>query len=344
MTDDAITIRFNSEKSHSFLRYISPKPHRRVVHELAVALMNQYFNASLSRRQWLKQPRQPAAWHFDNHSRKSKPIDINIIESLLETGTFDFNALDIFDPRCNWLDSSIHIKARVHLPGSDGKSVVFRIPTNLGSSFPYVPHLDREGHALNSLQIMSQKRILELHSIVVSESHSYDQLSWFQNLRSYICECVSLIDMTLHQIYYKARYSPLPGWTFNKNKLGPRFGRRLSDKIAWIYKITSKHLGAEDELKEFYILKDLRNHLQHFDPPCICYTLEDVAHWLNGIHSVAALAWKIRKCIGSPLSVPLIEMLLTPVVEFVPSDTSLPRIPQPSNVGYASTRPRDVNQ
>src|SRR5262249_54842106 len=82
--------------------------------------------------------------------------------------------------------------------------------------------------------------------------------------------------------------------------------------------------------------KNLRNHLQHFDPSSFCYSFEDAAVWLNDVPSVARLNWGIRKCMGSTLSVPLIELLLWPRVTFVPKDPDRKRKPQDETVGYAS--------
>jgi hypothetical protein len=225
----------------------------------------------------------------------------------------------------------------MHFLDESGQSCRMPIPTTLGDSFPCVPQLDREGHAFNSFQTISQNLIVSLRSKLVNNSNAYSSGEWFQDLRSLITECVSLIDMTLHQLYWKAASSPLPGWAFKPERLGSRFGRRLQDKIGWVYQITGKPLNANEHLEAFIELKDLRNHLQHFDPPCFCYTMENVCDWLNKVHSVALLAWEMRRCMGSPLSVPLIRMLLSPVVEFAPLDPSARRIAQPHDVGYAST-------
>lgn len=111
----------------------------------------------------------------------------------------------------------------------------------------------------------------------------------------------------------------------------------MADKLGWIYQITGNplHLTAE-ERASFGRLKDLRNHLNHFDPPCFCYTVEDVATWLNDIRAFAQISWKIRLAVGSPLSAPLIAMLLFREIVFVPMGPGK-RLPQPRDVGYGST-------
>ena len=330
--------------THRFLQFESPQPHRRMVREIAVALMNYYLNANLSRSKWLKVPRQPAkcfdAPRGEPTKRRewlSKPIDVRTFESHLESGTFDYASFELVDPRCDWLDASVQGGPAFHAVGADGNALRFLMPTTLGPSFPLVPTIDREGYAFNSFQLLLLDRILDLRNAVVAASDTFSTGAWFQNLRAFICECVSLVDVTLHQIYYKAEHSPLPGWVFDPARLGPRHGRRLLDKLAWIYQITGNPLHADAETRTLRTTKGLRNHLQHFDPPCFCYTLEDVARWLNGMHDIATLAWKMSTAMGSSLCVPLIRMLLAPRVIFVAADSSRPRVPQPADVGYGST-------
>ena len=95
-----------------------------------------------------------------------------------------------------------------------------------------------------------------------------DKLSWFHGLRMLLNECVTIVDITLHQLYFKAEYGPRPaGWAFDPDKLVQRQGRRLTDKLNWLAKITGKPLDdARDEVASFVTLKDIRNHFSHFDP------------------------------------------------------------------------------
>lgn len=333
---------------HNYLQFKKPKPRRRILRDIAVDLLNFYFHESLTRSRWLKQrPLRCGCFVIskDNNGNdvrkdwQSKPVSVASFEDQLEQGRFDHTRFNINAPRCEWLDASVDVAPGFHVVGSDGTAVRVRMPTTLGSAFPLVPTLDREGHAFNSFQLLLLKRLLDLRERVTQNSENFMGLDWFQELRSLISDAVSLIDTTLHQLYHKAKYDPLDGWTFDENRLGSRFGRRLTDKLCWVYRITGKHLNAPIGTKAFLRVKALRNHLQHFDPPCFCYTLEDVASWLNSVRDVADLNWKIRKAIGSPLCEPLIELLLAPDVIFVPRDLSLPRIPQPDDVGYGSTIP-----
>lgn len=334
-------------KDHKFLQFVDVGPDQETVREIAVALMNQYFNANptLGRKRWLKQPTTTVRHWSESKGVKtwytSKPVDIKIItRNIGQSRSFDYKALELYDPHCQWLDSSVAMGIDFHATATDvtkDEALTFTVPTTLGTTFPLVPTLDREGQIYNSFQLLIQHRILSLRKSIVENQASFRGEQWFQDLRSFVTECVSLIDVTLHQIYFKAQYSPLAGWNFDPAALGPRHGRNIKDKLSWVFQITGKPLHARDELRAFFEIKDIRNHLQHFDPPCFCYTLEDVAAWINIVPPLARLCWKIRECVGSPLSVPLIEMLLVPTVRFVP-EQGRRRVRQPATVGYNSTR------
>lgn len=333
--------------NHHFLAFAPPPPNRRIVREVAVAVLNSYFARSLSRSKWQKLQPQALNWWREGrdsdqkpvrHNFVSKPLSLRLFEARLDSGTFAFEDLQLYNLQCSWLDSSVHAGPQFHVVGSDGNSLKFQMPTTLGPSFPLVPTLDREGYGFNSFQLMILNRISTLRERIVSHSDTYSQDTWFQDLRALISECVSLIDVTLHQLYFKAEHAPLPGWRFDSARLGPRHGRRLTDKLGWVYQITHTELNARDEISAFVVIKELRNHLQHFDPPCFCYSLEDVRDWLNATQRVALLAWKMRQAMGSPLCVPLIRLLLAPDVVFVAKHPNNPRIPQAIDLGYGSTR------
>lgn len=332
-----------SVRQHKYLGYASRRSQRRVVREIAVQLMNQYCGEQFSRTRWLKQPDRIVNCFSENakgerREWQSRPINLRKFEHHLdENARFDWQEFGLIDPRCQWLDAVVGLAPRFPFVDASGGTVKLQSPPPLGADFPLKPALDREGHLINSMQMPLQKQILESRKQLVATSQDFDSMDWFQKLRNCISDCVSLIDVTLHQLYLKAQYDPLPGWSFDAEKLGERHGQRLKDKIKWVHKIAGEHLGAHREMPAFLAIKDVRNHLQHFDPPCFCYTLEDVVCWLNDIDHIANLAWKMRKAIGSPLSGPLIELLLMEKVEFVPSDPSKPRTQQPPDVGYRSS-------
>ncbi|WP_156349904.1 hypothetical protein [Archangium gephyra] len=316
--------------------------------------MNQYSKKNYSRSKWKKHPPIIVHWFEDKHGpngniigsipKNSSPFTVDTIEQLLaSSGTFDFAKLGLYDPRCNWLDASVDFAPHFHVIDSNsGKALTIVAKAPYGDKLPYDPTLDREGRGFTSFQGIILRRITTLRTRLVETSDASLGDEWFQSFRALVSECVSLIDTTLHQLYFKAKLDPLAGWKFDEKALGPRHGRRLTDKFNWVYKITGKFLHADTEKKNFVAIKDLRNHLQHFDPPSFCYTLEDAATWLNQVIDCGRLNWAIRQCAGSPLSVPLIELLLQRAVQFVPEHPAAMRVPQPDNVGYLSTKPQAV--
>ncbi|WP_437953524.1 hypothetical protein WME98_24700 [Sorangium sp. So ce296] len=341
---------------HQYLKYIGQAPDKAIVRELAVQLANHFFRheqLSLSRNQWSKEPKRVCDWELlvrnEDESvtpspRKSTPLQLSDIERHLSTnGTLRFADLGLPDPMCRWLDASMKISPGFHaLPakGSHSKAaqaLTFYAKSNLGPRFPLVPTLDREGTAYTSFQSSLLTRLGTLRAKLVATSDVPHEDTWFEDFRALVGECVALIENTLHQAYFKAQYDPLPGWTFDPAALGERHGRRILDKIKWIYQITGHEFHADSEIKAFVVIKGLRNHLQHFDPPSFACTWEEMADWLNAALGVAQLAWRMRTALGATPSVPLIALLLQRRVTFSPKDPTRPRFKQPAYVGYAST-------
>ncbi len=155
----------------------------------------------------------------------------------------------------------------------------------------------------------------------------------------YMSTIVSVVDNTLHHLYYRAQFeSTTEGWHFDEGELGHRRGRRLRDKLRWVGQITGLPLNdCQDEIDTFIRIKDVRNHLVHFDPPTLAFTIEDVASWLNATEGIARLLAAIRTRINQPLCDPLIRLLMARPVEWYPSDPGKRRVPQGVDVGYASS-------
>lgn len=311
--------------------------------EGAVLLLNHYGAKCLSRSRWLKHPAFTVTTtrrdkNGATSSKTSVPLRIAAFEQALgQTGAVPYPEWSLEPPQCPWLDASVQLGRRFYRLGLPAEAVTMVLPLPLGSSFPLRPALDREGMCVSSIQLSLQQRVLQLRTRLVDTSAAFDSLDWIHDLRAFLSDLVSLVDVTLHQLYIKAEYDPLPTWAFCRARLGPRTGVRLSDKVRWVHEITKRPLDdAASELSVLARVKAVRNHLQHFDPPCFCYSIEDAVGWLNAAPSVAMLALKIRRCIGSPPSFRLLELLVAPTA--VPSyPRSEERRPQPSTVGYASS-------
>jgi hypothetical protein len=83
----------------------------------------------------------------------------------------------------------------------------------------------------------------------------------------------------------------------------------------------------------------LRNHLNHFDPPSICLTLEECAEILNAVIDIGMIHIIMRKSLGLNPSTALINLVLQPQVNFIPEEKFSKRIPPDKlNEGYNTCR------
>jgi hypothetical protein len=334
--------------SHEFFKFEAQRSDRVIVRQVALQLANYYFQADRSRTQWAAiRQKLVCSWermektgdqgqtHWVRYD--SNPIHLKDIEAeLFKTGTFDYESKRLPQPTCLWLDS--HTPFSMNFHHSDGTgSVAMRVATSIGPRFPLRPMIDREGTVINSFQPILLERISNTRTWLVEHSQDPSSPEWFQMFRTLVTECISFVDNTLHQLYFKAQYDPAPSWKFDAAALGERHGRKLADKLAWVHRITGQHLDAHVEVKSMHMIRELRNHLQHFDPPCFAYTLEEATTWLNQVSDIARLGWRIRRCASALPSVELIRLMLQPKVLFVPNEISKKRVPQPKDVGYSSS-------
>lgn len=338
-----------AQGSHRFLAFID-NPDRDLIRDLSLQLANYYAKTKLSRNQWAKQKKVSCRWEMRDKDkdgrivateRTSQPFHVeDFIKDLRANAVFEPQKYDLPNPMSRWLDSSFTAWMNFYSRSNTGNhSLAFRSHLKLGPGFPLKPTIDREGAMYTSFQQILIDRIATLRRWLVENSHLMHTDEWFQNFRTLICEVVSLVDNTLHQLYFKAQYEPLPGWKFDPNTLGERHGRRLMDKLAWVYQITGVALNFPPGKKALGIIKDVRNHLQHFDPPCLAWTCEEMADWLNQIRLVMQYVWHIRQCASAMPSLPLISLLLQREVKFVPTEPSKPRHPRGPHVGYPTTSP-----
>ena len=143
---------------------------------------------------------------------------------------------------------------------------------------------------------------------------------------------------TLHQLYFAAQYQPRANWRFDPDKLGRRHGIRISDKLHWIGSITGRPLDdARDEVDSFNVLRGIRNHFNHFDPPCVVISIDDAADWLNRVPTIGHLLWKIRAKLEAHLTPELVEIMLLPIVKVNPKISQLARPKQGIDAGYRSS-------
>jgi hypothetical protein len=224
-----------------------------------------------------------------------------------------------------------------------------RLPTAMGEDFPLVPMIDREGFAMGDMQSLVELNIVALFNEMISASHlaPHPRSGWLTKFRLFVSDCITAVEIMLHKIYLLAEYRAKDlGWNFNKLELGPRRGVRVADKLQWISKVSGKPFALRpDTHASFKKLKELRNHLSHFDPPCFAATLVEVCAWLNQVRDIGDIIWSIRRHFRQQLSESTVALLLLPEVRFsgkVLFDREVPEHDQTIGYGSASWPPRSA--
>jgi hypothetical protein len=105
---------------------------------------------------------------------------------------------------------------------------------------------------------------------------------------------------------------------FTLDTLGERHSVRLLDKLKRVKIITGKDLNIEKEKEALIKIKDIRNHLNHFDPPTFVATLNEISQWLNDIFDIVKIVIKIRTCAGEQINKDLIKLFLQQDIFFKP--------------------------
>lgn len=263
----------------------------------------------------------------------------DIVKHIIETRSFDAETFNFPRIHCDWLDLA-EIAHDVPRIKDESGTLRFQLPMPF-QNFPLVPTLDCEGMLFGSFQGPIQRNILRLHRVLIEESHRFigvRSLEWVNDMRMLLNDCISLVDVTLHQLYFAAQYGLKKHWRFDQEKLGKRHGIRISDKFRWIGSITGRPLdNARDEVDSFNVLRGIRNHLNHFDPPCVVISVDDAADWLNRVSRIGDLIWKIREKLEAHLTQELVEIMLLPIVKANPKISHKPRAKQAEDAGYRSS-------
>lgn len=270
----------------------------------------------------------------------SKPINFRVIQRHLSKHmAFKHYELDLPEIISFWMDRSInaamnfsYADATDELTLKDGL-----LKQQYGNSFPIDPQLNQEGLLITSFLQLVTKRIIYSRNYLVRESQNFFTSEWLFTLKDFLNHSISLVDISLNQLYLKAQYDKKESWKFNAGDLGPRHGVRLMNKLEWVYKITGNQLNIENERKALEKLKEVRNHLNHFDPPAFVVTVSEVCEWLNDIFQIADIVIKIRRCAGEPMNKELIELYLQPDTHFIPMKPRSKDLTSQNN-GYDSVR------
>ena len=296
-------------------------------------IVDYYLNEKkMSRNKWKKNKElYVIAWTRPNGDKqKSKKINYREITSLLrEKGNFNSSYLDLQPMQSFWMDQNIDLKLHNHISDHTGAlGLLDGTPQQqYGADYPIKPKLEREGHLYTTFQPQLLNRIINQRVKLIENSHLAIEDEWVFDLRSLINDTISLLDITLNQFYIKAEYSPLPEWKINKSEIEKRYGQRLNDKLNRIYKITGKNLNIESERKSLDELREIRNHLMHFDPPSLIITIEEATEWLNQIIDIGIILIKIRKAINAEISDGLVSFILQKEAIFNPIPSTRKRKP-----------------
>lgn len=296
---------------------------------------------SQSRNRWKKDTKDyNVNWtNLKGERTSSESINyLGIAEHLRKERRFFPEKFNLPPMECFWMDHSLDLKIDIHMSDHTGTlGIKSGVPQQqYGDNYPIDLNLQREGHLYTSFQRQLTHRIISERSRLIENSDSSLTDKWVFDLRSLVSDCISLLDITLNQLYIKAEYAPLPHWNFDKKKLGSRHGRRLVDKLKWIFQISQNRLNIEREKESLFSLRDLRNHLMHFDPPSLIITLEEANLWLNQIIDIGLILIKIREAIGAEVSSSLVNFILQEEVSFNPKNMGRNRSPFNSefNDGY----------
>ncbi|MBL7940747.1 MAG: hypothetical protein JNL43_15405 [Flavobacteriales bacterium] len=299
----------------------------------------------MSQKQWR---RERKTWNIDwteknGAKRTSRALNYSLISnSIREKGHFEPADWALPRMECFWLDGQLDLGLDFHAHDHNGDTlgIISGMPQQqFGARYPIKPKLEREGQLLTTIQPQLVSWIIAQRKKLIEGSKDALTFPWLFELRSLIGDTISLVDVTLTQTYIKAQFDPDPDWVFNQAKLGARHGRRLNDKLKWVYQVTGKNLDIEPERHSLETLRKLRNHLMHFDPPSLVVTVEEATMWLNQIIDVGQVLVKIRHALGVPPSTDLLNFLLQPEAQFHPRNILAARSPAGTkpDADYSST-------
>jgi hypothetical protein len=308
---------------------------------IAAYILNHCTSQELSVSRWRKTKPAQGTWN-DGKTNHVARIDFSALVTRLhqqrKVDAMNFSLPHLLSPL---FDSSVDIGLPQAFVGSDGGTVTMRLPMAMGDAFPLVPQIDREGFAAADMQGLVESNIVSLFDSLVASSHHapLPRSGWLTSFRMLVNECVTAIDMMLHKTYMLAEYRGAElGWKFDDAAMGTRHGTRLSDKLRWISFVSGRPFSLEPEPRRaFLTIKNLRNHLAHFDPPCFAATLEEVCGWMNMVPQIGEVLWSIRRHLRQQLNETIVEILLLPRLQFAPKKMFDREVPPPTEiVGYAS--------
>jgi len=332
--------------AHKFLKRKRAKPRIGEVNELVAAILNHYTQQDFTVSKYIKMGTFELRLKGTSRTSIGRFRFETLAQHIQEDRSFQYEKFGLPPLYSHWLDAEPIFSLNAPIKATDVEGPLKFLVVPYGDSFPVKPCLDREGVAFGNFQTPVQQNIVRMYNKIIDESHlalEIDSPVWFHDLRMLINDCVTIVDITLHQLICKAEYDPKPDWKFESKWVKNRRRMGLMAKFQWIEQITGQKFDNEesDDTQKgetyFEFLKSIRNHFNHFYPPCIVFTLEETCEWLNRIPDIGRLLWRMREKMGEPVSKGIVEMITLPLVEFVPRDPTAPRLPQSDEVGYKTS-------
>jgi hypothetical protein len=335
---------YSRNKNHHYIQY-SSKPIEGYLPEAAYEICRMY-GGNQNKQQWKKEKRTFTLSYDDLKTMEKKesiPYNYNLISNQLrKSGFFKLGQFNFPNSCCSWLDCATNMKVTFHKKVENGEKPWINfgeggLNESFGENFPIKPIIKREGHIYSTFLPALMRRIIKKRDEIIQNSFLAFTDDWIFDIKDLIIDSISLVDITLNTIYIKAQYNPNPKWKFDFNKLGTRMNRRLKDKLKWIYQITGNSINIEKEKQALENFRVLRNHFNHFDPPCFALTLEETTTILNQIMEIGMILVKIRQAINVPSSVELVNFILQKKVYFNPEQEFLIRSPAVKEDGYLTS-------
>lgn len=339
---------FNHESrdvNHKYFQFVDKRTEGRIPYATLI-LVEQYIrskNQTVS--QWkLDKSMSVVNWEKDDKKVVSEPINYSVILNIIKQYGW-FNPAPLRLPAIceEFLDVTSSVGITTHDLVDDvtpqGHFSMWNTDSFLGENYPITPKLNREGIIISSFFDAFIVRITKHRINLVETSDRFFTFEWLFQLKDLINDAISSLEIVLHLIYNKAQFNPVNNWVFDKDKLGSKYGRRFKDKLKWVGQISGKSFNIEKQQKSLFWLQELRNHLNHFDPPSFCVSMEECADILNSILDIGMVHLTMRKTLGLGASINLINLVLQPLVVFKPEEKFTRRAPlDEKNEGYNTCR------
>lgn len=312
--------------NHNYLEYskkeLAVKPG--IVNDLSAEILNYFSDSNKSKKEW-----RYVVKGFEGRNENNEVI-FKILFSRLREHLLNGDEInetifpfEIFKKRLRtkWLDNDSSFYQNVSIPGT------YKIENQYGTNYPIKQlKLNHPGRVITSMISILTLNIKDQHCKLVNSSNEIMTANWILDFRRIVIDIVSLFDITLNALHFKAQYYPSDNWIFDEDKFGRRFNIRFTDKFKWVNQIVNQDFSEPELVSKFMKLKELRNHLSHFDPCHFVYDIYSIAYFMNLIPQMGELLYKIRKAIKALPSSELIELIVLKKIIVITEENITPEM------------------